>query len=295
MKLVLTFLSLLIPFGFTNHVLADVVVFNTRIDGAIGDFSFTAGDFVRYDLETDEASIFFSGSNFSVVNDNEINPDALSVRDDGSFLFSVRRGTELAGLTINSIRLVDYDPVSGVATTAFNGVGGFDIAGVDILDNGNYLLAAKVNNTSLGGHAYSIGDIVEYNPITNEASTFFSADNFLTEAEGGPAAPANIDAVDLYDGSLLFSTSNTAAIRTPLGGSLLVRQENVYAFDLATGETSLFFDGTNIFTSNSIDLKSFSVLSADFGLTPVPEPSSSVVALLGVLVFGFRRNRKLSA
>ena len=106
-------------------------------------------------------------------------------------------------------------------------------------------------------------------------------------------APANIDAVDLYDGSLLFSTSNTAAIRTPLGGSLRVRQENVYAFDLTTGETSLFFDGTNIFTSNSIDLKSFSVLSEDF--VSVPEPSSSVVALLGVLVFGFRRNRKLSA
>lgn len=294
MKRILTFLSLLFLFSFTDNISADVVVFNTRIDGAIGSFSFTAGDFVQYDLTTNEASVFFPSGNFASVNNGEINPDAISVRKDGSFLLSSRRPMELAGLVFNQLRLVNYEPTSGVATTAFAGVGGFDISGVDILDNGNYLLAAKSPNTSLGGHDYSIGDIVEYNPVTNEASTFFSADNFLSPEEGGPAQPANIDAVDLYNGSLLFSTSNGADIKTPSGGALRVRQESVYAFDLATGETSLFFDGGSVFTSNSVDIKSFSVISTDLEpVTTIPEPSSSLIGVLGALAFGYQRNRRL--
>lgn len=290
MRKALTFLSLLLLLSSLNEISAQVVVFNTRIDSSIGSLSFTAGDFVQYDLSTNEASIYFPSGNFTQVGTNDINPDALSVRDDGSFVLSSRQNLGLAGTTFNQRQLVSYDLIAAEAAILFGGSSGFDIAGADILDNGNYLLAGK-QDTSFGGQDYEIGDVVEFDLSTGTVvGTFFSHENFIRPDEPGAlSAPANIDAVDFYDGKLLFSTTNEADIRTPSGGRFRVDQESVYAFDLLTGETSLFFDGGSIFNGNT-DVKSFSVLSTSTGATAIPEPSSSMLAVFGLLLL-CRRSR----
>ena len=234
-------------------------MFNTREDSSIGDLSFAAGDWVKFNLETGEAEIYFPEDNFTAVDDRDINPDALSIRADGTFIFSTRGSLMLDGVTINQLQLIDFDPSTRDFSVLFREFD-FDISGVDIIDEDNVLLAAK-QDTTIGGLSYSIGDIIQYTFSTGTATKVFSADNFLTAAEGGNfTAPANIDAVEmLANGNILFSTSNTAEIGTTPQDVVRVNQQSVYEYNVATGETTLFFDGA-VFSTPSTDLKSFSLV-----------------------------------
>ena len=271
------------------------VVFNTREAASIGDFNFSAGDFVKYNMQTGAAEVYFAEDNFTTVGTNDINPDAISILSDSNFLFSVRGAAALDGTTITSRQLV----VLNISTRNFDvlleefgqpGQSGFDISGIDVIDNDNVLLAAK-SPTTIGGLAYSVGDIVQYTFSTGTAETVFSADNFLTAEEGGRfTAPANIDAVARRNnGNLLFSTTNTAQVEfgDDPQNAVQVNQASVYEYNATTGETTEFFDGTSIFSSNS-DIKSFSIVPAS--VTAIPEPSSILISgLAGLLLVARRR------
>jgi len=275
------------------------IVLNARNDAQIAGLSFRAGDFVRYDIATETASIFFSEDNFGTIANNDINPDAVSVREDGSFLFSPRGNLSLNGVRYDQRAIVDYNPTTQTADVLFRDQA-VDIAGVAILPNGNLLVSAK-NDEVIAGQEYSIGDVLEYNPETDTASVFFSADNFLTPEEGGRfTAPANIDAVDvLSNGNLLFSTTNSAQIGTSSEDAVTVFQGGVYEFDFATGQVSTFLD-PSVFDGN-VDVKSFSVLSLpEAPFTPIalptpvaiPEPSSAVIGLLAFSLIGTLRVKR---
>ena len=266
------------------------VVFNTRTDSSIGTLNFAAGDFVKFNIQTGAAEIYFPETNFAQAGGNDINPDALSIRPDGTFLFSARVGLSLDGEFVNARQLVDFDPVTRNSSVLFEELG-FDISGVDIIDDDNVLLAAKSPVENVGGQTYSVGDIIQYTFSTQTATDVFSADNFLTFEEGGRfEAVANIDAVEmLANGNILFSTTNEAEVGTTPENAVQVNQESVYEYNPDTGETTLFFDGS-VFSTPSADLKSFSVLSA----TAVPEPASLLIGGLAGILLASRRRRRVS-
>ena len=266
------------------------VVFNTRADSSIGTLSFTAGDLIKYDPQTNAAEIFFPGTNFTAFANNVVNLDALSIRADGTFIFSAQTGLIIDGVSIDQRSLVDFNPLTREFDILFR-QNGVDISGLDILDDDNVLLAAK-QDAVIAGLQYNIGDVIKYTFSTSNAETFFSADNFLTVEEGGRfTAPANIDAVELLEnGNLLFSTTNETQVEfgTDPDDAVMVEQESVYEYDFATGETTLFFDGSQ-FNVNT-DLKSFSLLP-EAVVVAVPEPASTVVSGLAFLILVSRRRR----
>jgi len=275
---------------------AQLAVLNTKNDVSIGGEVFRAGDFFSYDFSTGNVELFYSEDNFSPSGSNnadtiEINPDAISIRDDGTFMFSSRTHFFVNETKFDQRAIIDFNPFTRVATKEFEQLG-VDISGVDLLDNGNYLIAAKQSGRVIGGLEYNIGDVFEYDPVVGTSELFFSAENFLTEEEGGVySAPANIDALELLEnGNLLFSTTNSAQVETADGDGTRVFQANVYEYNFDTLETTLFFDGFNLFDGVTSDLKSFSLLPASAALA-VPEPASISFGILTAFAITLRRRR----
>lgn len=278
-------------FAFVNQVEAQIVVLNTRNDAVLGGLSFRAGDSVIYDITTDEAEIFFSQDNFDVFGNNAINPDAIDVHSDGSFTFSPRGNLVLDGVHYDQRSVVRYAPATQQAQLVFRDPT-VDVSGVFTTADGNLLLAAK-SDEIIGGQVYSVGDVVKYDFDTGTSSLFFSAENFFTADEGGLfSAPANIDALHLLDnGNLLSSTTNTTEIGTSADDAVRLFQGGVYEYDFNTSEVTTFLD-PSVF-SRGVDVKSISVISLTSPRT-VPEPSSVVLSLIGLMFFGSLRRRQLS-
>lgn len=286
---------LLLSFYFCGDTYAQAVILNTRTttfdaptidDGTAEGFSFTDGDFVNYDLDTSVTSLFlpevFPKLNLSGFGGNPLNPDALSVRGDGSFVFSSRLGITVNGQVFGQQDLIQYNPNTNQSSSLFRQQG-FDIAGIAIRENGNYLLTGKSDLEGFGinnpDFSFSVGDVIEWNPETGLLTTFFSHENFVETA-----AVASIDALELVDGKLLFSTTNAARI---VDSDLELEQAGVYAYDLETGEVSTFFD-PDLITTPSSDLKSFSLLPT----ATIPEPSSAIFGLIAMLWGSTVRRRK---
>ena len=289
-----TFLTLLFGLGlsllqgFTAE--AQVVVFGTRDGGVIGDLEFGFDDLIRYDLGSNTASIY--RPEFTSSLQLTTNIDALDIAGSGELLFSTRAAEQLGGTSLLARDLIRADANSGELTGALRFQR--NINALDTLPNGNLLLAATLD-TVIGGQAYSVGDVVEYNPITDTAETFFSNEIFLTAAEGGRfVAPATIDALQLLDnGNLLLSTTNTAEIGNDPTTAFRLQADSVYEYNFETGEVSIYFDGS-VFESNS-DIKAFSILSSASTTVPiavtVPEPSSLGMTFFAVLLGVSRRRR----
>jgi len=267
-------------------IVADVVVLGTRNGGRIAGLDFRFDELVQYDLSTNTASIYRPGTTSSLGLSTNI--DALDFIGD-EYLISTRRSERKDDGTFYFDRdITFYNPDTNERSEAyrFNN----NISGVDQLANGNLLLASTLD-TVIGGQAYSVGDVVEYNPITDTAEIFFSHEIFLTAAEGGRfVASANIDALQLLDnGNLLLSTTNTAEIGNDPTTAFRLQSDSVYEYNFETGEVSTYFDGS-VFESNS-DLKAFSILPFTTVATAVPEPTIFGVTLFAFLLGVSRRRR----
>lgn len=236
---------------------AQVVVLGTKEGGRIAGLDFGPGDLVRYDIEYDSASIFVSGS----VLDNfagPINLDALHVSQEGDLFFSIRGVHVINGESFRHTDIVSILKSTNETSRFYRAEN--DIAGSDLLPNGNLLVSTKVD-TVIDGVTFETGSIVEVDPVNNVGSVFFSASNFFTIEEGGVRPKGNIDAINLLpNGNLLLSTSNTAEIGTSVENAVEVLQNGVYEYDSTTGSVTTYLD-PSVFQSTSTDLKAFSVLS----------------------------------
>ncbi len=210
----------------------------------LGGLTFNEGDVVAYDETTDTATLYFDGNNFQ----NNENVDAVDVLDNGLIALSTTGSARLGGLNFRDGDIVLYDPGSDTATLLFsedNFSRSEDVDAVHILPNGHILLSTT-SSARLGGLNFRDGDVVEYDPVNDSATLFFSEDNF--------AGNEDVDGFHLLDnGNLLITTTGTATL-----GGLTFTDGSVAEYDPATDVATLFFDENRF--SNGADINAIDIL-----------------------------------
>jgi len=162
---------------------------------------------------------------------------------------STTNGATIGGLTFRDGDIARYDTVSGVATLYFsedNFSGNENIDALHILPNGNILLSTD-GGATLGGLTFRDGDVVQYNPLTNSATLFFSEDLFTNSA--------NVDGFSvLANGHYVISTSASETL-----AGVTFRDGDLVDYNPLTGTASLFFN-ENLFSQDE-DIDAVHVLS----------------------------------
>ena len=70
-----------------------------------------------------------------------------------------------------------------------------DIDALEVLDNGNIVFSASGKDNAIGELSFGEGDLIEYNPDTQEASVFMDALTF-SDGKGGEKV-VDIDALEI--------------------------------------------------------------------------------------------------
>ncbi|MEA2084828.1 MAG: VPLPA-CTERM sorting domain-containing protein [Thermodesulfobacteriota bacterium] len=265
--------SLLISSTVIASASTEVYILSTQNDANLGGLSFQEDDVVKYDATTGSATIFFEGDNFT---SNE-NIDALHIMNNGDrvMVISTTLTATLGGVTFKDGDLVQYDPISNTASLWFSEDEHFklteDIDALSILDNGHIVFSTDNNaklETGTGYFDVKAGDLVDYDPIANTATTLFDETLFGRQM--------NIDAVHIQaDGSILLST----AVAATLGG-LSFDEDDLVLYNLNSCNAELAFNGSLHFSlGENIDAVS---------MAPVPIPGAiwilgSSLAALGVV------------
>lgn len=153
-----------------------------------------------------------------------------------------------------------------------------NVDGFAVLPSGNWLISTE-GPATLGGLAMQDGDVVEYNPMTDEASLFMG----LSEAvlfTGDPQSDADIDALSYALGLLVFSIRDDG---DGMVGTNFAYQasdapsSDLFGYDPATGEGFLFLEGEELFD----DPDNGGPLTGTRNLDAVPEPSGLMQLLAG--------------
>jgi hypothetical protein len=234
--------------------------------------TFTNGSVARYEDSTDTATLFFDEATFFGGSENV---DAFELLPNGHMILSTTDPATLGGLGFGNGDLVDYDPVSDIATLLFDdalfeAAGSTDTDAVAVLPNGHILISTTGPQT-LGGLGFRDGDVVEYDILTGTTTLFFSEDLF-----GG--TDVEVDAFDVTDdGRIVLSTFENGVT---LGG-LTFRNGDLALYDPVAGTATLFF---------SEDL--FSSGNEDIDAVAVPEPSASALLALGLVGLAFVGGRR---
>lgn len=163
------------------------IIFSTTGAAQLGGLSFRNGDLVEYDPALDTTTLFFSEDLFTSNEDI----DAVSIISNGNIVLSTAGAATLGGLTFADGDLIEYNPVTDVATLYLDGdlfVDDEDIDAADVLAGGNIILST-VNAATLGGLTFREHDLVEYNPLTDTATLYLNGDLF--------SSGANIDTVHI--------------------------------------------------------------------------------------------------
>ena len=135
-----------------------------------------------------------------------------------------------------------YDTATNTASLFLDGSTIFsnneDIDAAHLLGNGNILLSTE-GSATIGGLSFADEDIVLYNPTTMMASLFLDGSTIFSSNE-------DIDAFSLLgNGNYILSTEGSASIN-----GFAFADEDLVEYNPTTMMASMFFDGSNIFTSN---------------------------------------------
>ncbi|MCI0635191.1 MAG: PEP-CTERM sorting domain-containing protein [Actinobacteria bacterium] len=233
------------------------------------------GDIVKYDDSSGAATVFFNEDIFAVPGPGP-EVDAFELLTNGHMLFSTLSQGSLGTPCpspdcFDNGDIVDYDPVSALATKIFDESNNFNgqanIDAVAMLPSGNILFSTQDNEQlTVGNIGISDGDVVEWNPVTN---TFVRIYFTLS---------ADIDAFDVTDdGRYAFSTAANASIAgLPFTDSDLVLYDPV-------GGTAFIWISERVFGDPN---------GSPLDAVAVPEPSALGLLALGLVGVAFVGRRE---
>ena len=233
-----------------NGAAASSIILSTDRTETLGGLTFTDGSLAEYDPVTDTASLFFNENLFAGGEDI----DAAHVLGNGNIILSTTTSATLGGLTFTDGSLVEYNPVTDTATLFFDEnlfSANEDIDAVYVTSNGHIILSTT-GGATLGGLSFSDGSLVDYDPVTDTASLYFSESNF----SGG----ADIDGVHVLDsGNILISTTRTETL-----GGLTFSDGSIAEYNPSTGTATLYFN-ENLF-SGGADINAVTIQPASIQL-----------------------------
>ena len=112
------------------------------------------------------------------------------------------------------------------------------------------LYLSTTTSATLGGYSMINEDVVDYDPLTDTASSFFNGADFLS------GSGLDIDAFSvLADGHYVFSTTNNAS-----DGSQTYGDDDLIEYNPGTNSLSLYMDGATLFSSTSEDINAVHVM-----------------------------------
>jgi len=158
------------------------IILSTKIAATLGGLTFGDGDLIEYNPITQTSTLYFDESLF--VGGNE-NIDAVHILDSGNIILSSYDGATLGGLTFGGGDLIEYNPITDIATLFFDVIlfdSSENIDAAHILGNGNIILSTD-GSATLGDLSFTDGDLVEYNPTTGLATLFFNEGLFTNNAD----------------------------------------------------------------------------------------------------------------
>ena len=216
---------------------------STGGDAELGGLIFQDTDLVEYDRPGDSATLFLDS--IAVGMSEEI--DAVHVLADGHIILSTKDDTSFAGLTFKSEDLVNYDPVGNAATMFLEAEAHFqskeNVISVHILDNGNIVLSTD-GGATLGGLSFSDKDLVEYDPVSGNASIFFDGD--------ATTLSKKIQAVHIRgNGHIVLAADGDTTL-----GSLSFGPDQLIDYDPVADNAILYFDGETLFSSTDEKVRS---------------------------------------
>jgi hypothetical protein len=176
---------------------------------------------------------------------------------NGDILLSTADSEILGGLSFDDGDIIAFNTLSGTATLVVAELdlfddGDGDVTGVDALSDGALLITFEGAGEVISGDAYSAGDVVRYDPLTDTASLFFSGASFA-----GAGAP-DVDAVDFEElvspdvPSFVFFFSDNNNIDNQIGG-LTYTDGDVVIYDSEADVATLFFAETNFDLNADVD------------------------------------------
>lgn len=230
------------------------------------------------DMELNDDEIytveFDSGSQLSgfgagiISRSNKIN--AIHQMDNGNYVLSSYSSMNVGGVKYESGDLFEYDPVTGQSSLFFSG-SLFDkkenIDAVYVRSNSNIVFSTK-GDAKLANVSFKKGDIVEYNPATDQLHILMYGESF---DKNGNVEAAHI----LDDGDILFSISGASKL-----DNMKVKKGDLFRFDIQTSSISLAANLDGVIHGKDIE-----------GFTAqIPDPASIMYLIAGALgLFGNRR------
>jgi len=225
--------------GETNNAGSEAVA-NWRFDGLIDEVKV-----YQRALTTEEISDYY----LQAEPITRVCPDCGGVTPNDIILSTTGTAT-LGGLTFTNGSLAEYNAISDTATLFFDEnlfSGNEDVDATHVLPSGNIILSTS-GGATLSGLTFRDGDLVEYNPLSNSATLFFSEDNF--------SGNEDIDAVYVRDnGNIILSTENTATL-----GGLTFRDGDLAEYNPTSNTATLFFNENNF--SGGADINGTHLLSS---------------------------------
>lgn len=228
------------PCGF---LATDPIILSTDSPAVLGGLSFQDKDLAEYGPTTDTATLFFEGGPAGLASDIA----AAHVLPNKHIILSTADDTTFGGLSFKDEDLIDYDPVTDIATMFFDGSTHFnndeDIRSVHVLADGHIIFSTD-SDASIGALNFEASDLVEFNPVTSTASLFF--DSSTTTLNGG------IDAVHVLDnGQFVLSTKDDATL-----GGLNFGDDDLVIYDPVADTAALYLGGGTVFDNTSEDITS---------------------------------------
>lgn len=275
---------------------ATTLYLGLRIGNTINGVNYDVNDILKYDTVANTASVFFDGDTVFNPQVNKVEIDAFDILSNGDFLISTDRNASIGSLSFTDDDLVRINHTTHAASLFFDGSAVFnkqsgDLEAIDVLPNGHLVFAAGQGEIKKNGLAFTSRDLIEYNPVTGDASIFFKgADNF-TGRKG------TITGVDVLDDGRLVLIVGDAGRKAHIGG-LDVGRRDIFIYDPVKKTAVELLNGDDIFqrTSHQHD-QGFGLVDVEQPSPPppppaVPEPLSSTLFGLGLGVVGLRGARR---